>query len=81
MKNEGVLSKPGPECRIPVGSEPGSRTRRMSHALPIVRDEFGRLFPNGLLASIARLCFTGTISLRQLHQTMESSIIERLHTP
>ncbi len=37
----------------------------------------GRLFLNGLLASIARLRFTGTISLKRLHQRMESFIIER----
>jgi hypothetical protein len=28
----------------------------------------GRLFLDGLLASIARLRFTGTISLKRLHQ-------------
>ena len=37
--------KPGPECRIPVGSGPGYRTRRKKHALPIVRDEFRPAIP------------------------------------
>jgi hypothetical protein len=36
----------------------------------------GRLFLNGLLASSARLRFTGTISLKRLQQRMESFIIE-----
>src|SRR5450759_1729581 len=37
--------KPGSACRFTVGSEPGYRTRRKKHALPIVRDEFRpRLF-------------------------------------
>jgi hypothetical protein len=37
----------------------------------------GRLFLNGLLASIARLRFTGKISLKLLPFRMESFIIER----
>ena len=37
--------KPGPGCRFTVGSEPGYRTRRKKHALPIVRDEFRPAIP------------------------------------
>jgi hypothetical protein len=37
----------------------------------------GRLFLNGLLASIARLRFTGTISLQGLPLQTEAFIIER----
>src|SRR5579863_8883666 len=37
--------KPGPACRLPVGSGPGCRTRRKKHALPIVRDEFRPVIP------------------------------------
>jgi hypothetical protein len=60
-------------------SGPGQALERAGskHALPIVAMSSDRLFLNGLLASIARLCFTGTISLKRLHQRMESFIIER----
>jgi hypothetical protein len=37
----------------------------------------GRLFLNGVLASIARLRFTGIISLKPLPPQMELLIIER----
>jgi hypothetical protein len=37
--------KPGPGCRFTVGPEPGYRTRRKKHALPIVRDEFRPAIP------------------------------------
>jgi hypothetical protein len=37
----------------------------------------GRLFLNGLLASIARLRFTGTISLNPLPLRLKSFTIER----
>jgi hypothetical protein len=37
----------------------------------------GRLFLNGLLASIARLRFTGIIRLKRLPAPMESFTIER----
>jgi hypothetical protein len=49
--------------RIPVGSGPGPEARRKETRLPIVATSSGRLFLNGLLASIARLCFTGTRNL------------------
>jgi hypothetical protein len=60
-------------------SGPGQALERTGskHALPIVAMSSDRLFLNGLLASIARLCFTGTISLKRLQQRMESFIIER----
>jgi hypothetical protein len=47
------------------------------HALPIVAMSSGRLFLSGLLASIARLRFTGIISLKLLLPRMELIIIER----
>jgi hypothetical protein len=47
------------------------------HALPIVAMSSGRLFLNGLLASIARLRFTGIIRLKRLLPRMESFTIER----
>jgi hypothetical protein len=37
----------------------------------------GRLFLNGLLASIARLRFTGIIRIKPLRQRTEAFIIER----
>ena len=46
-------------------------------ALPIVAMSSGRLFLDGLLASIARLRFTGIISLNLLPLRTESFIIER----
>jgi hypothetical protein len=43
---------------------PGKRTRREDHALLIVRDEFRTGYSLiGLLASIARLRFTGTVRI------------------
>ena len=37
----------------------------------------GRLFLNGLLASIARVCFTDTVSIKLLRNRKEGFIIER----
>ena len=53
---------------------PGKRTRREDHALLIVRDEFRTGYSLiGLLASIARLRFTGTPRLsRPLAQPREN---------
>jgi hypothetical protein len=48
------------------------------HTLPIVAMSSGRLFLSGLLASIARLRFTGIISLKRLPSATELFIIERL---
>ncbi len=42
------------------GSGQTLRTHRKFYALPIVATSSGRLFLSGLLASIARLRFTGT---------------------
>jgi hypothetical protein len=39
-----IFLPPGPS-RFPVGREPGYRTRRKEHALPIVRDEFRPAIP------------------------------------
>jgi hypothetical protein len=51
--------------RLPTaGPSPGKRTRREDHALLIVRDEFRTGYSLiGLLASIARLRFTGTVRI------------------
>jgi hypothetical protein len=60
-------------------SGPGQAIERAGrkHALPIVAMSSGRLFLDGLLASIARLRFTGIISLRLWPLRMESFTIER----
>jgi hypothetical protein len=55
--------KPGPAYRFPVGSGPGPEARRKETRLLIVATSSGRLFLNGLLASIARLRFAGTCNL------------------
>ena len=49
--------------RVPVGSGPGPKARRKETRLLIVATSSDRLFLNGLLASIARLRFTGTRNL------------------
>ena len=49
--------------RFPVGSGPGPEARRKETRLLIVATSSDRLFLNGLLASIARLRFTGTRNL------------------
>ena len=49
--------------RFPVGSGPGPKARRKETRLLIVATSSDRLFLNGLLASIARLRFTGTRNL------------------
>jgi hypothetical protein len=69
--------KPGPEFRIPVGSGPGYSARRNEHALPIVAMSSDRLFLSGLLASIARLRFTGITRLKLLPLRKKLLIIER----
>src|SRR5436853_2461758 len=61
-------SKPNPgwDQPPPAGRPraPGKRTRREDHALLIVRDEFSTGYSSiGLLASIARLRFTGTVRI------------------
>src|SRR2546430_1479657 len=61
-------SKPNPgwDQPPPAGRPraPGKRTRREDHALLIVRDEFRTGYSSiGLLASRARLRFTGTVRL------------------
>jgi hypothetical protein len=60
-------------------SDPGQAIVRAGrkHALPIVAMSSGRLFLNGLLASIARLRFTGIFRLKRLPPRMESFTIER----
>ena len=58
-----LLTNPARIYRIPVGSGPGPKARRKETRLLIVATSSGRLFLNGLLASIARLRFTGTHNL------------------
>ena len=57
---------------------PGKRTRREDHALLIVRDEFRTGYSLiGLLASIARLRFTGTVRIKLWTAQRKRIIIER----
>src|SRR5580698_140044 len=49
--------------RIPVGSRPGPEARRKETRLLIVATSSDRLFLNGLVATRARLRFTGTRNL------------------
>jgi hypothetical protein len=70
----------------PFGPSPSYRTRRKERALPIVHDEFRRLFLEGLLASIALLRFTGHDQHKPIavsdgtiyHRTVSSVLTERL---
>jgi hypothetical protein len=74
--------KPNPEAG-PTASRwsaagPGKRTRREDHALFIVRDEFRAGYSSiGLLASRARLRFTGTPIIKHWTNRKEGFIIER----
>jgi hypothetical protein len=52
--------------RFPVGPVPGYRTAGKNMPCPSFAMSSGRLFLDGLLASIARLRFTGIISLIRL---------------
>jgi hypothetical protein len=57
---------------------PGKRTRREDHALFIVHDEFRAGYSSiGLLASRARLRFTGTPIIKHWTNRKEGFIIER----
>src|SRR5271157_1473623 len=57
---------------------PGKRTRREDHALLIVRDEFRAGYSSiGLLASRARLRFTGKAIIKHWTNRKEGFIIER----
>ena len=53
----------------PSGPSPSYRTRRKERVLPIVHDEFRRLFLEGSLASVALLRFTG----HDQHKSIASS--------
>ena len=58
--------------------DPGKRTRREDHALLIVRDEFRAGYSSiGLLASRARLRFTGSPIIKQWTDRKEGFNIER----
>jgi hypothetical protein len=69
--------------RAPISSRrsapsPGKRTRREDHALLIVRDEFRTGYSLiGLLASRARLRFTGTARIKLWTAQRKQIIIER----
>jgi len=68
----------GPTASRWSAPSPGKRTRREDHALLIVRDEFRTGYSsNGLLASRARLRFTGSPIIKQWTDRMEGFIIER----
>ncbi len=84
----GITESIGPMChhiflppvlsRFPVGREPGY----IGHAgknmpCPSSAMSSGRLFLDGALASVARLRFTGIISLKLLPLPRESFTIER----
>ena len=60
-------------------SGPGQALERAGrkHALPIVAMSSGRLFLSGLVATRARLRFTGIISLKPLPGPRERFTIER----
>ena len=60
-----TTSEPEPRSHRlpPMAPDPGLRARREDRTLPIVLMSSDRLFLDGLLASIARLRFTGTINL------------------
>lgn len=66
----GSATQPGPERRLPHSdSRPSSTAQREVCAIPIVPMSSDRLFLDGLLASMARLRFTGTINLTWLFQS------------
>ena len=84
----GMTESIGPICHhiaLPLARYPASRSGRhqgIGHGgknmpCPSSAMSSGRLFLDGLLASIARLRFTGIISLKRLPLRMESFIIER----
>ena len=68
----GAVPPPDGRPRAQVKERVGRTTPFSSSAM-----SSGRLFLDGLLASIARLRFTGIISLNLLSPRMESFIIER----
>ena len=68
----------GPTASRWSAPDPGKRTRREDHALLIVRDEFRTGYSSiGLLASRARLRFTGTARIKHWTVPLGEIIIER----
>jgi len=68
----------GPTASRWSAPDPGKRTRREDHALLIVRDEFRAGYSSiGLLASRARLRFTGRPIIKHWTNRREGFIIER----
>ena len=70
-----VGTQPPPDGRTVTQ---GKRTRREDHALLIVRDEFRTGYSSiGVLASIARLRFTGIARIKLWTAQRKRTIIER----
>jgi hypothetical protein len=78
-QNENQIPGRGPTAsRQSAPRDPGKRTRREDHALLIVRDEFRTGYSSiGLLASRARLRFTGTARIKLWTTQRKRTIIER----
>jgi hypothetical protein len=88
MRLLGMAESIGPICHyffLPLARCPAFRSGRcqgIRHAgknvpCPSSAMSSGRLFLNGLLASIARVCFTDTASIKLLRNRKEGFIIER----
>ena len=77
-QNENQILGRGPTASRWPAPGPGKRTRREDHALLIVRDEFRTGYSLiGLLASRARLRFTGTARIKLWTGQRKRIIIER----
>jgi len=65
-KSNHVKTKPGKAVPLPLSAQPGKRTSREDHALSHRPQRSSDAFLIGLLASIARLRFTGMARLTRL---------------
>jgi hypothetical protein len=85
LRHDGIYRSDVSSHLVNLGRDPAFRSGRcqvIGHAgknmpCPSSAMSSGRLFLDGLLASIARLRFTGIIRLKLLPLRMESFIIER----